>query len=277
MSNETEITIITPRTFDEAKSMSSTLAKASLLPQALRGKDADVLMTVMAGAELGLGPILSIRSIHVIEGKPTLSSDLIAALCLRRADVCEYLQPVESSAVKATYTAKRKGAPGPVTMSFTIEEAKQAGLAGKGNWLKYPAAMLRARCISAICRAVFPDLVGGLYDSDSGEIERPSDEPRDVTPPRASPPVIESTATVMDSKVTEGRARGNLLDLVLAANTVEQLNALVPQMQALKMAASDPLRLQWGKRRDELTKRDASAAPPESYMPPRIESEEVPA
>lgn len=253
MSNETEITIITPRTFDEAKSMSSTLAKASLLPQALRGKDADVLMTVMAGAELGLGPILSIRSIHVIEGKPTLSSDLIAALCLRRADVCEYLQPVESSAIKATYTAKRKGAPGPVTMSFTIEEAKQAGLAGKGNWLKYPAAMLRARCISAICRAVFPDLVGGLYDSDSGEIERPSDEPRDVMPPpRASPPVIESTATVVDD-------RREVLSLAVeSASTVEALTALVPQMQALKMAASDPLRLRWGARRDELLKGPSS-------------------
>lgn len=247
MSNETGITILAPRSIDEAKSMSSTLAKASLLPQALRGKEADVLLTIMAGAELGLGPVQSIRAIHVIEGKPTLSADLIAALCMRRSDVCEYLQPVETSATKATYTTKRKGAPAAVTMSFTIEQAKVAGLVGKGNWAKYPDAMLRARCISAICRAVYPDLVGGLYDSDSAELEAP----RDVTPPRASLPAIESTATMLPPPANEREA---LEDAVEDATTLEALNALVPQMQALKMKADDPLRLRWGARRDELSK-----------------------
>lgn len=255
MSNDTEIVVITPRTFDEAKSMSSTLAKASLLPQALRGKEADVLMTVMAGAELGLGPILSIRSIHVIEGKPTLSADLIAALCLRRADVCEYLTPVESNSTKATYSAKRKGAPAPVTMSFTIDEAKQAGLAGKGNWLKYPAAMLRARCISAICRAVFPDLVGGLYDSDSAEIEAPS--------PRASPPshVVDVVATALpaatdyDASGAPVSERAKLEVTLEEAQDVAGLNALVDRLARLK--TTDPeayarLRARWGVRRNEL-------------------------
>jgi RecT family len=249
MSNETEITIIAPRNFEEAKSMSTTLAKASLLPQALRGKEADVLMTVMAGAELGLGPIISIRSIHVIDGKPTLSSDLIAALCLRRSDVCEYLQPTESSATKATYTAKRKGSPAPVTMSFTIEEAKTAGLAGKGNWLKYPAAMLRARCISAICRAVFPDLVGGLYDSDSAEIEAP----RDVTPRPTPPNVVDSTVTVdygSDGAPVSERAK---LEVAIAeAQDVTALTALVERITRLGAADKARVRVQWGARRDEL-------------------------
>lgn len=265
MSNDTEITIITPRTFDEAKSMSSTLSKASLLPAALRGKEADVLMTVMAGAELGLGPILSIRSIHVIEGKPTLSADLIAALCLRRADVCEYLQPVESSAVKATYSAKRKGAPAAVTMSFTLEEAKQAGLAGKGNWSRYPAAMLRARCISAICRAVFPDLVGGLYDSDSAELEAPA--PRDVSPPKASPPgnVVDAVATVVTDYDASGAPVLENAKLEVAINEAQDEAALSPltaRIAALKQ--SDPKayterRAQWGKRRDDIKAKSAPA------------------
>lgn len=263
MSSDTSIAVITPRNFEEAKSMSTTLAKASLLPQALRGKEADVLMTVMAGAELGLGPILSIRSIHVIDGKPTLSADLIAALCLRRADVCEYLQPTESSATKATYTAKRKGAPAPVTMSFTIEEAKMAGLAGKGNWLKYPAAMLRARCISAICRAVFPDLVGGLYDSDSAEIEAP----RDVTPAKASPPTIDSTATALPpvadyapdgSPLTE---RAKLEVAVTEAQDEAALNALVERITKLGADDKARVRQQWGARRDELRAPKTEAVP----------------
>lgn len=270
MSNE--ITIITPKSLSEAKQLADTLSAARTIPEALQKSPADCMAIVLAGAELGLAPMQSIRALVLIKGKPTLSADAMGALVKSRRELCKYLTLKHSDGTRATYETLREGDPTPTTMSFTIDEAKAAGLAGNDNWRKFPAAMLRARALSAICRAVYPDLLLGVYDPD--ELRN---EPRDVTPPRASPPVIESTATVMDSKVTEIRARGHLLDLVLAANTVEQLNALVPQMQALKMAAQDPLRLQWGKRRDELTKRDASAAPPESYMPPRIESEEVPA
>ena len=223
MSGENGITIISPRGLVEARELSTTLSKATLLPPALRGKEADVLMTIMAGAELGLGPIQSIRSIHIIEGKPTLSSDLIAALCLRSPDVCEYLQPTESTPLIATYVAKRKGSPSPVTMSFSIEEAKLAGLAGRGNWAKYPKAMLRARCISAICRAVFPDLVGGLYDSDSDEIEAPT--PRDVT---AS--VIDSVATPLPTPPPAKARRMLIVEEPAAASnadTVETLSAAI--------------------------------------------------
>lgn len=281
MSNETEIVVITPRTFDEAKSMSSALAKASLLPQALRGKEADVLMTIMAGAELGLGPILSIRAIHVIEGKPTLSADLIAALCLRRPDVCEYIQPTESSATKATYTAKRKRAPGPVTMSFSIDDARQAGLAGKGNWAKYPAAMLRARCVSAICRAVFPDLVGGLYDSDSAEIE-----PHNVTPPTASPPsgVVDAVATVVPAPALPDYAANGApiseatkLEVALEeAQDVAALNALVDRLGRIKGGDAKTyarLRERWGARRNELmaaAKVDMAVQAPRPTPEPRV-------
>jgi hypothetical protein len=57
---------------------------------------------------------------------------------------------------------------------FTIEEAQAAGLAGKDNWKKYPAAMLRARCVSALSRAVYPEAVLGIYESTSEEIEAPA-------------------------------------------------------------------------------------------------------
>jgi hypothetical protein len=41
---------------------------------------------------------------------------------------------------------------------FTMEEAKQAGVAGKDNWRKYPKAMLFARALSAGVRAHCPDV-----------------------------------------------------------------------------------------------------------------------
>lgn len=258
MSNETSITIITPKSLAEARDLSAALAKATLLPVALRGKEADILMTIMAGAELGLGPIQSIRLIHIIDGKPSMAADLIAGLCMAKRDVCEYVTCTETTAARATYEAKRSGSPKPVAISFTIEQARQAGLAGKGNWSKYPDAMLRARAVAAVCRAVFPDLVGGIYDPD--EIER--DAPRDVSPPKASPPgnVIDSTATVVpdyapDGAPTSERAK---LDVAIAeAQDKATLAALVPRIARLTESDKASVRLSYGARLAEL----APAAP----------------
>ena len=87
MSNETEITIIAPRSLDEAKSLSSLISKSSLLPADLRGKEAEVLMTMMTGAELGLAPMQSIRAIDVIKGKPTLKAEAMVATALSNSMV----------------------------------------------------------------------------------------------------------------------------------------------------------------------------------------------
>lgn len=247
MSNETGITIITPRSLAEAKELATTLSSARTIPESLQKSPADCMAIIMAGAELGLAPMQSIRALVLIKGKPTLSADAMGALVKSRRDVCEYLLLKHSDAVKATYATKRAGDPEPTTMSFTIDEAKAAGLAGNDNWRKFPAAMLRARALSAICRAVYPDLLLGVYDPDELAAE-----PRDVTPPRASPPTIESTATMLPPPVDVAREALELA--VESAQTLETLTSLVPQMQALKMRADDPLRLRWGARRDELVK-----------------------
>jgi hypothetical protein len=47
--------------------------------------------------------------------------------------------------------------------TFTIEDAKRAGLLSKDSWQKYTKELLVARAISGCARKVFPDVVGGLY------------------------------------------------------------------------------------------------------------------
>lgn len=177
MTTETGITIITPRTLDEAKDLARELAGARTIPEALQKSPADVLAIVMAGSELGLAPMQSVRALVLIKGKPTLSADAMGALVKARRDVCEYLQMKHSDATRAVYETKRAGDPSPTTMGFTIEEARQAGLNGD-NWKRFPAAMLRARALSAICRAVYPDLLLGVYDPD----ELAPQAEKDVTP-----------------------------------------------------------------------------------------------
>lgn len=150
---------------DELTRLAQMLSKSSLLPPDLRGKEADIAVTVMAGRELGLAPMASLRSINVIKGKPVLGADAMVGLVLS-AGVADYFSFIESTATIATYETKRKGAPHPQRLSFTFEQAKAAGLTGNDNWRKYPDAMLRARAKAALARDVYSDVLAGCYTED---------------------------------------------------------------------------------------------------------------
>ena len=265
-----EITIITPKSLDEARSLASIISKSSLLSEAFRGKEAETLMAIMTGAEIGLAPMQSLRAIEVIKGKPTLKAEAMTALVRARRDVCEYLMIRRSDATICTMETKRVGDPAPTVMSFSIEDARAAGLTSNDNYKKYAPAMLRARCGSAICKAVYSDLILGLYDPD---------EIQDVTP-RLSPPsnVVDSVATLvpdLDSAGAPVSERAKLEVALNEAQDVAALTALVDRLGRLKGSDAETYarpRAQWGVRRNELmvaAKVDLSVqtAPPIHDMP----------
>ena len=125
------------------------------------GNGPAVLSTILLGRELGIPAMAALRSVHLIEGKHSLSADLMVALVLR-SGMAEYFQMSESTAELCTYVTKRKGNPLPTSLSYTIEQAKQAGLlaptrSGKtSNWQKIPKQMLRARAKSELARLRIP-------------------------------------------------------------------------------------------------------------------------
>jgi len=55
------------------------------------------------------------------------------------------------------------GLDGSVTVKWTMEDAKRAGLGNKDTWRSYPRQMLRARCVSEGIRMAMPGVVVGLY------------------------------------------------------------------------------------------------------------------
>ncbi len=156
-------TALEPTTIDQAFWLATQLLKSGLLGKAIQKPEA-AFAVILAGRELGLTAMQSLRSLHLIEGKPTLSADLMVAL-VKRSPLCKSFKLIESNDKIATYEADRAGE-GVTRMSFTIDEAKAAGVTGKDNWKKYTAAMLRARCIAALARVVFPDLLLGVYEND---------------------------------------------------------------------------------------------------------------
>jgi hypothetical protein len=175
------------------------------MPEALQKSPADIFAIVKTGQELGLEPMKSIRGITIIKGKPTLSADLMGALVKRDRAVCEYLRLVESTDKIATYETKRAGEPGTTRISFTSEDAARAGLQGD-NWRKYPAQMLRARALSGICRAVYPDLLLGVYAD--GELDDSREERRAeaIATLVESSPILDTAAKRVEAVEAEFKA-----------------------------------------------------------------------
>lgn len=150
-----------PQDLDQAVFLSKMLAKSTLLPPEIKN-EADVFMIGITGHDLGLTFTQAIRGIYVVKGRPSLSSDLMISL-VYQSGKAEYVHLVESSDQLATYETKRKGSPAPVSISYTIEMAKRAGLTGGETWKKHTEDMLRHRCASKLARAVYPDVIMGFH------------------------------------------------------------------------------------------------------------------
>jgi hypothetical protein len=142
---------------------------SKFIPKSIQTPEQAVAIA-MAGRELGLPPMTAFRSIHLVEGKVTMSADLMHGLVYQRVPGGK-VDIIATDNERCQVDAKRPGGK-LVSIVFTIEDAKNAGLTGKDVWRKYPAAMLRARAIAAACRAVFPDVFLGVYVPD--ELEQPT-------------------------------------------------------------------------------------------------------
>lgn len=126
---------------------------------------AQAAVKIMAGAELGLGPIASMRGIDIIKGEVTLSAGAVAAL-VRRSGVYDYrIKQWDESGCSIVFT--RMGEVLMPVSSFGPEEARRAGLDGGVNYKRYARNMYFARAMTNGARLHCPDLfVGSVYTPD---------------------------------------------------------------------------------------------------------------
>ncbi len=115
---------------------------------------------ILMGADLGVGPIVALESINIIQNKPACSAELMQALIYRDHGDAALIW-IETSDTTATLSYRRRTWTERRSYTFTTADAKRARLQGD-NWAKYPASMLRARCVSNVARMAFPDVISGL-------------------------------------------------------------------------------------------------------------------
>ena len=182
-----------PATMGEAIEFSKMLAESSMVPRAYQGKPQDIMVCVQWGYELGLAPMQALQNIAVINGKPSVYGDAMAAL-VQASPVCEGIEETlenEGSANPvAVCIAKRKNRT-PVIAKFSVEDAKRAGLWGKqGPWTAYPKRMLQMRARGFALRDAFPDVLKGLISAEEAEdfpTENNGKSIKDIAPMPANP------------------------------------------------------------------------------------------
>jgi hypothetical protein len=175
-------------THDALKTMMDAALRyvqSGLLPPEVKTPQ-QALLLMKAGRELGVPDTYALRNIHIVKGKPTCSAELMLAL-VRRTYGPAAIRVAKTTNTECTVQYREQGWDGISEYCFTLEDAKQAGVTGTTTWRSYPAAMLRARCISAVARFAFPEAIAGLYTpeelgaqvtvSDDGSVESFITEP----------------------------------------------------------------------------------------------------
>lgn len=160
------------------------------------------VVKIVLGAEFGLGAVTSMMNVYIVEGKPSMGAHLIGAL-VRKAGY-DYRVP-ENSNTKCRIVFYDKQHKEMGESIFTIEDATKAQLAGKGNWAKYPKAMLFARAMSQGAKMHCPDAtMGVLYTPDELGAEVEMNEAGDIIAVKDITPTAPVTTTTPPHDVLTG-------------------------------------------------------------------------
>lgn len=175
--------------------MASAVAASNLF--GMKTKEQAIALMLVAQSE-GLHPARAAMEYHVIQGRPALKADAMLARFQAAGGKVDWKEYTDDK-VSGVFSHPSGGS---VTVDWTIERAKQAGVYGKNpTWKTYPRAMLRARCISEGIRTVYPGVSVGIY---TPEEVQDFDE-KDVTPKQEKtskmPESIKEQADNMKAKV----------------------------------------------------------------------------
>ena len=148
----------------DAWTIATAVKNAGMAPRGL-DTPAKVLVALMAGAEVGLPPMATLKFTMVVNGIPTLYGDGPISLVLRSGQLKAQRSGVEGEGDDrfAWYEAERKGVEGVTRSEYSVADAKRAKLWGKqGPWTTNPDRMQFFRARAFVLRDVFGDILGGF-------------------------------------------------------------------------------------------------------------------
>jgi len=172
-----------PRDLPSAITLARLIAGSPLCPPPLRGREADVLLLMMTGAELGLSTMQALRNLHVINGRIGMSAAMVRSRCQKQPD-CELFEVAEADADHAVMEVKKRGWTERRLVAWTIEDARRAELIQPDSlWTKWPQEMCIARATTRAASMYFPEVTSGISTEE---------DLKTMPPPEPDPVVLES-------------------------------------------------------------------------------------
>lgn len=154
-------------TFDDVARIGKAMAASGYFSDAQGA--AQAIVKILAGREMGFGPFAAMNGVHIIQGKPSVGANLMAAAVKNHPSYDYRVTHMGDDAVSITFyqNGDELGESG-----FTMADANEAKyydkkkggwipLANKHNWRNYPRNMLFARAISNGVRWYCPDVFAG--------------------------------------------------------------------------------------------------------------------
>lgn len=219
----------TPMTFRTITAMCNT----GMVPETYQNRPMEALTAMLMGKELGMNPLESLRRIHVIKGKPSPSAEwMIGRIFAAGHSLIAVEQTAQQCVVKGTRYKPNGDVFAESTVTYTIEMAHRAGLAGGGSWKKYPEIMLFWRASSQLARQMFSDLLGGvihLAEELGVDDGNPAELPESVLPADivdVEPLVeVDDEGEIVDAVIVPTLSADEELELVKAGVPVEEVLA----------------------------------------------------
>jgi hypothetical protein len=212
--------------FGSLVTMGDQLRRTGFLPSHIKD-GVSFAAIVLMGREMGMGTMAACRKLQVIKGTVTERADSQLARFKSAGGRAVFKELTET---KAVLVLKHPNGD-EHTETFTIEDAKRAGLASNDNYAKHPKAMLRSRAITAGLKSVGWEGAVGIYDPD--EIaDTPASEPIVVRPkfdaPTTHRPEIQ-TAAQATTATAEDMQKARHHVQTATAGQLERMQGIVEQ------------------------------------------------
>jgi hypothetical protein len=208
-------------------------------PDLKRGKPAAVVMVLQHGMEVGLSPMQALQQVIPVNGLVSIKGDGAKSLIFgsgvleKGSWVEKETGTIKDENYTFSITAKRKDNGMQLTRTFSVDDAKRAGLwitnenlkgkdgwkYKKSAWFKYPDRMVRYRCLGFIARDLFSDVLAGMYTAEEAQ-DLPQDTEVIISTPSGA------TITVPDQEFDKDRSKAltsKAADLIDKKNKAEDL------------------------------------------------------
>lgn len=245
------------QTLELCRQLGAHYAATDMVPKQYQGKPESAAVAIQWGMEIGLQPLQSLQNVAVVNGNPTLWGDALIAV-VKGSGLCEYIRTeFDEDTMTAFVATKRKGEPSEEVRSYSLEDAKRAGLLNRQTYQQHAKRMLTARARSHVLRDVYADLLKGFQAREIAEEDHA--EEKDITPKKSSTlaSLLKPKAEKKEKPAAIEQPKSQveeMLGMVADAATMTSLDAIVGRIKSATMTDDEreTVRHAWKSKRDSI-------------------------